>query len=499
MTAPKAESRWDQGWLVRLTDRLPHPFWLFLLLWASVALLSTLLAGRGGVAHPSSGEWVTIQPLLSQSGLSYTLTHLISNFVEFRPLGLVLTMMLALGVVQQTGLAEAAMIALLRRSARGWITPMVVLVGIIGNLASDAAIVLVPPIAAMMFHSVGRSPLVGVLVGFVSVFAGFTANLFISGTDLLISGISTEVAQSLDPSAVVAPTANWYFMCASVPLIVLVITLVTHKVVEPRIVPIPIESIAPKGQQPTLTPAQRQGLRSAALVAMLYLVGLVVLALWPESGLRNPQGGWLPSPALRGVVPLLMGFFLATACAYGRRSGTLAHWADLPRMMEQAIREMAPFLVLLFVVAQFIASFEWTNLAVVLAVQGAEALSSWAIAPETTLLLFILLTASLNLLVFSGSAQWSLMAPVFLPMLMLSGIEPATIQAAFRLADSSTNVISPVNPYLPMILLYLHRYQPRFSLGLLLSSALPYSLALLLCWTGLFLLWQQLQWPLGIG
>ncbi|MGF1700445.1 AbgT family transporter [Photobacterium makurazakiensis] len=485
-----------------MANRLPHPFIMFFILYIATIVLSAILSAViRPVVHPATEQIVAIRSLLSWEGVNYLVTHTVSNFTGFRPLGVVIVLMLSLGLIKQTGLAEATIKRMLSRVSARWITPAVVITSIMGNLVSDAAVFLIPPLAALMFKTVGRNPLVGIIVSFVSIFAGFTANVFIAGTDLLLSGISTEVVQGIRPDYEVSVLANWFFMCASVPFITFIITVITNKFTEPKMKQLSYEGDGSHNSDPIsveLTEIERRALRKTGLVALGFIAIVAMLVLPESSGLRNASGGLLPSPFMKGLVPILMLFFTLCGITYGVCIGSIKHASDIPALMGAAIRDMSGFIVIVFMVAQFIAVFNWSNLAIVGAVNGAEWLMNIHMPALVALGCFILLAAVINLFIYSGSAQWALMAPIFLPMLMLMGLEPEAIQAAYRIADSSTNVISPINPYLPLILTFIHTYNPRFTIGNLLTAALPYSVAILSGWMLLYFAWYGVGLPFGI-
>lgn len=486
--------------IAEYANRLPHPFIMFLILFVATLILSAIMSvWVEPVHHPVTNELVQVRSLLSWDGLRFMVTKAVSNFTGFRPLGLVLMMVLALGLIQKTGLADATIKSMLSNVSPRLITPAVVMTSIIGNLVSDAAVFLIPPLAAIMYKTVGRNPIAGIVVAFIAIFAGFSANFFIAGTDLLLSGISTEVVQSVSPGYEVSVVANWFFMCASVPLITLIITVMNDKYTEPMLNRYhPVEQNVTDNISGNLTARERKALRRTGMAAFVFIALLLILIMPENSGLRNSEGGLLPSPFMSGLVPIIMIFFCLCGIVYGVTVGKIKTSADVPRLMEEAMREMCGFVVIVFMVAQFIAIFNWSNLAIVGAVNDADWLLHISLPPALVLLGFILLAAVVNLFIYSGSAQWALMAPIFLPMLMLLGLEPEAIQAAYRIADSSTNVISPINPYLPLILAVIQNYNKSFSLGHLLTTAMPYSIAILSGWTLMYFIWFKLGIPFGL-
>lgn len=481
-------------------DKIPNPLYLFIIFCLLIAVISAILSATGtSVLHPVSNEVVAIKNLISGEGLVYILQSTVSNFVNFQPLGLVLCMMIAVGLVQEVGLADSAIKALLLNAPKQFVTASIFIVGIIGNLASDAAFVLVPPLAGIIFAATKRNPIVGICTGFVAVAAGFTANIFIAGTDVLLSGVTNEASKIIDGTPI-TPAANWYFMLLSVPFLTVLGTWITERLIEPRF---PMTSdykdnLAPVGGDDyQVTAKERRALKMTGYFALLFIV-LLVATIYPASSpLRGPSGGLVPSPFLSGMIPIIMVFFMSCAIVYGVVAGTIRSFDDLPRLLTNALKNVGGYIVLVFFIAQFIGWFNWTNLSMWLAVSGADFLSEIELPNVVMLGALVLLAGLINLVVFSGSAQWAMMAPVFVPLLMLVGVEPDAIQMAYRIGDSTTNVISPTNPYMPMVLALIAQYNPKVRFGTFLSIMLPYCFFFIISWTALFLAYYALGLPLG--
>lgn len=467
------------GRVERVGNRLPHPFMLFVYLAVLVALASAVLAWSGAdFVDPETGDRTDVRTLLSTEGLRYVLTDTIPNFVEFPPLGVVLGIMLGIGLAQHTGLLETAIRHTVMRAPRVLLTYVVMLVGVLGNLASDAAFVIIPPLAAFVFHRVGRHPIAGLAAGFAAVGAGFTANIVIAGTDALLAGITTEAAQAVSDGFVVTPADNYYFMAVAALVLPILGVLVTERIVEPRLGTYGgAEADTDSEDHQDITAEQKAGLKTAAITALVFVIVLAAAVAPSGSPLRQDDGALVPSPLLDGVVPIVLLFFVAVAVAYGVKAGTITRTRDIPVHMAEAMKAMSGFIVLIFAAAQFIAYFEWTEMAGWVAVSGANLLEQANLAGPISLIGFVLLAALLNLAVFSGSAQWALMAPVFVPLLMLVGYHPAFVQVAFRIADSSTNIITPMNPYILIVLAFMQDYDEEAGLGTLISTMLPYSIA----------------------
>lgn len=487
----------------KVGNKLPHPFMIFIYLAVVVILLSWVISLFDvSVIHPGTEEEVAIQNMLSLEGLEFILSSMLTNFTEFQPLGLVLVMMFGIGLAQKVGLIETFMKKTILNAPKRFVTLAVVGTGVLGNLASDAAFVIVPPLAAMVFYALGRHPLVGMAAGFAGVGGGFTANIFIAGTDALLSGISTEVTQTIDPDIVVSPVDNWFFMSASVIMLMIVVTWITEKVIEPRLGAFnkdfaDPDTIDQKVEKPT--DAEVKGLRNAGIAAAVY-IGIVAAGIVPSNGvLRGEDGTIVPSIFLDNIIPLIVFFFIIVSVIYGITTKMIKRSSDVPVFMTSAMKDMSGFIVLIFAASQFIAYFDWSNIGIYVAVTGAEMLQDMNFTGMGVIIGFIIFTALLNLLIFSGSAQWALMAPVFLPMFMILDYDPAFVQLAYRIADSSTSIITPMNPYVPMVLAFMKKYDSRAGFGTLFSIMIPYSLTILVIWVIMFVVWTLLGIPIGPG
>ncbi|USD42710.1 AbgT family transporter [Vibrio sp. SCSIO 43135] len=480
-------------------DKIPHPFYMFIFLCLAIMALSWIVAKFGGsVIHPLTQDEVAVKNLLSGDGLVYMLNSAIGNFIAFKPLGLVLSMMLAVGLVQEVGLADSAIKQSLLNAPKKFVTASIFITGIIGNLASDAAFILVPPLAGIIFSATNRNPVVGIAAGFVAVAAGFTANVFIAGTDVLLSGISTEAASIIAPTEV-SPAANWYFMLISVPLLVITGTIITDKYIEPKFDKQISESNqnTEESEKYQVSEEQKSALKWSGIASMLF-IGVCVALIAPESSpLRNEDGGLVPSPFLSGIIPIIMAFFILNAIVYGIKAKVITKPSDVPELMARSLNGIGGYIVLVFVIAQFIAWFNWSNLAVYVAVNGAETLSHIQMPKLLMLATFMLLAGVMNLIVFSGSAQWAIMAPVFIPLFMLLDISPEYTQMAYRIADSTTNIISPTNPYIPMVLALIAKYNSNVKFGTFLAMMIPYAAILFTVWGGMFLLFTLTGLPVG--
>ncbi|RYG73728.1 AbgT family transporter [Lentibacillus lipolyticus] len=481
----------------RIGNKLPDPFMLFVFLAVAVILVSGFISLFDVTfSQPGSDEQMAIKNLLSGEGLQFMITSVIDNFIGFKPLGIVLTMMLGVGLADKVGLLETFIKNTILRAPKAVITYAVIFTGILGNLAADAAFVIVPPLAAMVFYNVGRHPLAGLAAGFAGVGAGFTANIIVANTDAVLSGISAEVMGTIEGAATVTPVDNWYFMLVSTLVLTAAGGLITERIVEPRL---GIYDGDMKQGFDETTPLEKKGLRNAAIAAVVYIGLLMVALAWPGSPLRNDEGGMIPSPFISGIVPVIMLFFITVGTAYGITLKKIENSRSIAKYMGEAMKDLSGFIVLIFAVSQFIAYFNWTNIGTWLAVSGAAFLESMDMTGIIVVVAFVLLTALLNLLVFSGSAQWALEAPVFLKMFYFLDYHPAFIQAAYRVADSSTNIVTPMNPYFVIVLAFMKEYDKKAGLGTLMALMLPYSLIFLVIWTILLLGFAFLGIPFGPG
>ncbi|MEZ5441018.1 MAG: AbgT family transporter [Lysobacterales bacterium] len=484
----------------RVGNALPHPATLFASLAALVVLASGVAAQFDlSVTHPATGEVVRPVSLLSIDGLHRILTGLVKNFAGFAPLGTVLVSLIGIAVAEHSGMIQAGLRALVLGAPKKLLTVIVVFAGVLSNTASEIGYVLLVPLAGIMFQAAGRHPIVGMAAAFAGVSGGYSANLFPGTIDPLLAGLSQEGAQIVNPTYEVGVLANYYFMITSTFLITVIGTLVTEKVVAPRFNDTPTASGGDQGVEP-LSTAERRGL-VWALVTFAIILVIVAIGLIPSGGfLRDvATDSVLKSPVLSGVVAMIFIIGVSTGIAYGIGAGTIKSDADVIDGMGKSMSTLGSYIVLVFFAAQFVAFFNWTNLGLILAVEGAETLGNLGLPSIPLFLGFILLTAVVNLFMGSASAKWALMAPVFVPMFMLLGYSPEVTQAAYRVGDSVTNIISPMMSYFVLIIAFMQRYEPKAGMGTIISVMLPYSIAFGIAWSILFSIWLAMGWPFGPG
>jgi aminobenzoyl-glutamate transport protein len=483
----------------RIGNALPHPASFFVIMGALVILLSWAVDRLGiQVIHPGTGRLVGAVNLLSVDGAHRLILGVLPNFLNFAPLGPVLVCLLGLSVAEHSGLLSAVVRRVVVSAPRRWLTPLVVFCGAMSHSAGDVGYVLLIPLSAALFHAVGRHPLAGLAAAFAGVSGGFAANLLLSPTDIVLAELTQDAARIISPAYAVSPMANYYFLGASVFLITAVGTFVTEWIVEPRFGVYRGEAKA----QPLepLSPMERRGLRWAG--GALLVLALVVLAgLLPADGfLQDPaKPGFTGSFFVRGLVFFIFLVGLVCGLAYGVTAGTIRRDADVYRGMQKNMELIAGYLVVVFFIAQFVNLFTWSNLGLILAVKGAALLAVLGLGPVPLLVGLILLTATIDLFMGSAAAKWAMLAPIFVPMFMLLGYSPELTQAAYRVGDSLTNIITPLSANFPLVLMFAQRYEPKAGIGTMTATMLPYTLCNLVCWTLLLIVWLQLGWPVGPG
>ncbi len=488
-------------------NRLPHPVILFILLAFMIVVTSGIAdyfslsvedpRPEGSGVRSASGM-IEVISLLNIAGLQRILTNLVSNFTSFAPLGTVLVALLGVGIAEKAGLISALMRKMVLGAPAKIVTITIVFAGIVSNTAAELGYVVLIPLAAVIFHALGRHPLAGLAAAFAGVSGGYSANLLLGAVDPLLSGITEQAAQLIDPTYQVGAEANWYFMFVSTFLISILGMLITEYIVEPQLGPYQIDdasadqlkTIQQELEQQSLTALENKGLKVAGLVALS--IGIILaLTIVPSWGvLRHPDTGLVAgSPFLHSIVAFIFMFFAFTGIAYGRVTGSFKDNNDLIHSMNHAMSMMGAYIVLVFFAAQFVAYFEWTNLGAIFAVLGAETLQSFELSGPVLFICFILVCGLINLTLGSASAQWAITAPIFVPMLMLVGYSPEIIQAAYRIGDSSTNIITPMMSYFGLILAVAEKYRRDIGIGTMISLMLPYSIAFTVLWSLFFVLW----------
>jgi len=482
----------------RAGNKLPDPVILFLWLCLAVVIVSAIASALGASGrHPATGDTVTAVNLLSGDTLRRFFTEMPKTFTGFPPLGTVLTVMIGIGIAERTGLIAAALGGLVKRVHGALLPTTVVFAGVMSSIASDAGYVILIPLGAAVFAAAGRHPIAGLAAAFAGVSGGYSANLFVTSLDPLLAGITETAAHAVDPSYAVLATSNYYLMAALVPLFAIVGGLLTSQLLEPRLGP--WSGLAAEGG-PSLeiSASERRGLRHAGLATLAVVAAFAAIVVPDGAPLRDPETGSL-EPFYQSMVAMIAILFAIAGLVYGRATGAVKTQADGVALASESMASMATYILLAFVAAHFIALFNWSNLGVLTAIAGADALRASGLGGPALLFSMVLLTSMINLFVGSASAKWAIMATVFVPMFMLVGITPEATQAAYRIGDTVTNIITPTLPYFALILVAGQRYVPGFSVGSLIAAMLPYSVAFLVSGAGLLLAWIALGWPLGPG
>lgn len=534
----------------RVGNKVPHPVVIFLVLIAIVIVLSHVLHLAGAsvtseviqpqaytIVEAGDGEAVeselaqivpkgyeikqvttSARSLLTADGLRFIYTSIIPSFMGFAAVGLIIVAMVGVGVAEESGLIKVLIRKLVKVSPRWSIAYILVFVGIMSSIAADAGYLVLIPLAGAAFLSVGRHPLAGLAAGFASVAGAFTVNMLIKPLDAILTEFTNDAIHLVDPSVNIGLTANFWFSVVSVVLLTLVITFVTERVVERRLgayaaTPAADEKSAkgdkPKAGQKTeasnteggeITPAESRGLMFAGLALLGVLAFFGLLTLWPGAPLRNPETGALigNSPFMTGLIAVIMMLFLVTGVAFGMGAGTLKNTGEIIKAIEKAISGLGSLIFLLLILSQFIAYFNYTHIGTIMAVSMADVLKSGNIPPLLLLLGFIVVVAILDLLITGAIAKWALFAPIFVPLLMKLGVDPAAVLAAYRVADSPINMITPLNAYFALVVTFAQKYDKNAGVGTIVALMLPYVLWIFVMWTGLFVGWHLMGLPWGL-
>jgi len=522
------------SWVERTGNALPDPVFLFFYLILGLIVLSVLAALFGlnetlnseilsGMPDSQKARFgigsdgvVSAKSLLSADNLQRLFVNMPDTFSHFHPLGLVLTVMLGAGVAERAGLFGTAMRAAVGNAPKYLLTPLVAFIAMMGNLAADAAYVVLIPLSAIVFAAAGRNPIAGIAASFAGVSGGFSANLVMGQLDALLLGITGEAAGILVENYPVNIAGNWYFIAVMLFVYVPIIWYVTDKIVEPKLGDWDASALnqqsGDKDVKRTLSANERRGLKHAGVALLLVVIAWVAMVFGPGTPLVNEAACTEAqiaardctfqarlTPFYQSLIAAFLILFLACAWAYGRASGSIKDHRDVVNMMAESMKDMGYYLVLAFAAAHFVAMFNWSNLGLIFAIKGAAAIQASNLPVFAVLGVMVLFSALLNLFVGSASAKWAFLAPVIVPMLMLSGISPEMATAAYRVGDGATNIITPLMVYFPLILTFANRWNKDFGLGSLTATMIPYSIFMLISGLILTMIWAGLGLPLGGG
>ena len=483
--------------LEKIGNRLPHPATLFFIGWVMVIFCSeiaVLLEWR--VINPVKGE-VYAHSLMRTDGLWWLISHLIDNFIHFPPLGIVLVGMLGIGMAERSGLLPALLNSTMKSVPQSLLTPFAIFIGILSSITLDAGYVVLPPLVAALYLAARRSPVAGIAATFAGVSAGFSANLIITALDPLLAGFTESAAQILQPEYQVADTANLWFMMVSTILLTATGWLISSKWVEPRVGSLGMDATFTSDDIVVTDQQQQKGLTAAALsfvICVFIIIAMVMMENGPLHGEGQRFARWVEA-----TVPILFFIFIIPGICYGLAAGTIKSDKDAARIMADTMAFLGPYIILAFFAAQFVESFKFSGLGEMIAITGGAWLTQLAIPSPVLMTLFVLAAMLANLLIGSSSAKYAFLAPVFVPMFMQVGISPELTQAAYRIGDSTTNVITPLNPYMIIVLALFQKYVRGSGLGTLVATMLPYTIGFALVWIVLLLVWMLFGWPLGPG
>jgi aminobenzoyl-glutamate transport protein len=505
------------GFIEKVGNLLPDPIMIFVWLIIFLLILSAIGAHQGwtaslaypGAEAPEGGVLengvltFTAASLFSEANIARLFVDMPRTLTGFAPLGLVLLVMFGAGVAERTGLFSALIRASLRDAPRAILTPLVCIIGMVSHHASDAAYVVFIPLAALLYAAVGRHPLVGLAAAFAAVSGGFAGNITPGQIDVLLFGFTEEAAQIIDPTWTINPLGNWWFILAIVVVFTPIIWFVTDRIIEPRLGAwggSEDDAIKAELAKSAVTKPEKAGLFWAGVVALLIGGLFAALSFWPGYTPFIDETREGPSALEPFYRALIAGFFLLFLCcgiAFGIAAGTVKNAKDVIDKMIDGIRTMAPYIVFALFAAHFVAMFNWSRLGPIAAINGAEILHALALPAPVLLVSVLLFSSFLDLFIGSASAKWSALSPVVVPMFMLLGISPEMTQAAYRMGDSYTNIMTPLMSYFPLILAFARRWDPSFGVGSLLSLMLPYALCFMVAGILMTIGWVYFDIPLG--
>lgn len=490
----------------RVGNKVPHPAIIFFILIGLVIVLSVILSLIGWsatyeavdpVSHEVVERTTAVRSLLSADGIRFMFTSIVPNFLGFGAVGVIIVAMIGVGLAEESGLIATLVRKIVEIAPRSIFTFIIVMLGVVSSIAADAGYLVLVPLGAAAFHSLGRHPLAGLAAAFSGVAGVFLVNLFVTPTDALLAEMTNDAIHLVDPNQNVTLVGNLYFMIASSILMGLVCTILTEKVVEPHLGP--YEGGVPVEAQAALSPEESRGLRYAGWALLGFVIVIGLLTALPGAPLRHPETGEIlsGSPFMSGLIVLISALFFTIGFAYGKGAGTVKDLTAAIGMIVKTFSGLAGLIFLLLVIAQFIAFFNFTNIATVLAANLAEFLETVPLGGVSYILIFVLVIFLIDILITGAVAKWAIFAPVFIPLFMRLGGDPDLVLAAYRVGDSPANVITPLNVYLGVMVGFAAKYQKDAGIGTIVSLMLPYTVVLMVLWTLLLVVWYVLGLPLG--
>jgi aminobenzoyl-glutamate transport protein len=494
-----------KGWVQRVLDKvevggnkLPQPVTLFAILMLMV-LVASWIAGMMNITavHPGTGEAITAVNLLSADGIRRIFTEMVTVFANFPPLGLVLVVMLGIGVSERSGFIAAALKSFVSGVPKMAITFSIVTAGMLSSVAADAGYVVLIPLGAAIFASMGRHPLAGLAAAFAGVSGGFGANLFPTGLDPLLAAFTEPASQIVDPGYTVNPLCNWWIMAASVPVVAIAGTFVTERIIEPRLGKWDATGFEVVEEE-ELSRVEKKGLLWAMVSVVVFLGIFTVLSLPAVGVFYDVSRERAFDPLYGSIVPIMTILFFVPGLVYGIVTGSITGDKQVAKMTADSMATMGGYIVLAFVAAQFVAYFNWSNIGIIMAIFGADGLQAVGFTGMPLIVSFIIVSSIINIAIGSASAKWAILAPIFVPMLMLMGYSPEATQAAYRIGDSYSNILTPLLPYFPLVITFAAKYVKDIGIGTIISLMLPFAVAFALVRIPMFVVWLLLGLPLGL-
>lgn len=505
METPKKNGILDRilSGIERVGNKLPDPITLFILLATTVVVVSGICSWFGlSAVHPGTKKVITVTNLLSINGIRLMWSSAVSNFSTFAPFGMVMVCVIGAGAAEKSGFLATLMRRMLKNAPPALVTFIIIFIGINGNIAGDAAFVVMPPLAAAIFLGIHRNPLLGMFTAFASVAAGFCANIALGMSDALAYGFTEAAARLIDPSYSASPAINYYFLVVSCLLLSVVGTVLTEKFMVPRFAETDLEKYRADAENTDITPEQLKGLRAAGIAFLLYAAVFILMCVGSDPILADPETKSLMSgkaPFMQGIILSVTLMLFIPGAAYGFASGKYKNDKDLFASIADAFRDMAPYILLCFFCAQFTNYFAWSNLGAIVAIKGAGALTAMHFTGIPLMIGLIFVSCIVNLFIGSASAKWAILAPVFVPMMMLMNLDPAVTQVAYRIGDSITNPLSPLFSYFPLILGFARRYEKNIGMGTIIANMIPFSATFAIVWIIQLIVWVLFDLPLGPG
>lgn len=512
-TAPKSGMQKVLDVVERVGNKVPHPAVIFLLLILLTMVVAHILSMMGtsvtfdrlnAETHKTDQITATARTLLSGDGLRFMYTTMIPNFMGFTAVGLLIAAMIGAGVAEEAGLVKALIRKLVVVAPRWAMTYIIVFVGILSSVAADAGYLVLIPLAGIAFLSLGRHPLAGLAAGFASVAGAFTVNMLIKPLDAVLTEFTNDAIHLVNPSLSIDLTANLWFSIVSVAFLTLIISFITERIIEPRLGAYTGSGDSAGGDKKEeggeLTAADSRGLLFAGL-ALLGVLGVFgLLTFLPNAPLRDQTTGAIigNTPFMNHLIVFIMILFLATGAAFGLGSGKFKGITDIVKAIEKSLGGLGALILLLFIIAQFITYFNYTNMATIMAVKMADHLKGSHIGPVWLLLGFIIVVMILDLLITGAIAKWAIFAPVFVPIFVQLGVAPEAVLAAYRIGDSPINMITPLNAYFAMVVVFCQKYDKNAGVGTVVALMLPYVIGISVLWTVLFIVWYMLGIPFGL-